>query len=179
MELEKAVVWAALALIGACLIVAGMLIYSLCVQPLVKGTAVVEHPVKNHPHPPLMDFLHKPGKERIAGFQILLARAALHIAVSLPVIRGIRPDQAASVLLDSGKMGIDVLVILAVVLMVGGGYKYRIQIYGLHSQPLDVVQLIPYSLQIPSVKVAHIHGSRVPVPFRDLLNRTADVDILI
>ena len=179
MELEKAVIGAAFALIGPCLIVAGMLIDSLCVQPFVKGAAVIEHSVQNYPHPPLMDFLHKPGKKCIAGFQILLACAALHVPVSLFVIRGVRPDQAASVLLYSGKVGINVLVILAVILMVGGGYKYRIQIDGLHSQLLDVVQLIPDSLQVASVKVPHIHGGRVPVPFRNLLYRTADIDILI
>lgn len=121
---------------------------------------MIEHSVQDHPHPPLMDFLHKTGKECIAGFQILLACAALHVPVSLFVIRGVRPDQAASVLLYSGKVGINVLVILAVILMVGGGYKYRIQIDGLHSQLLDVVQLIPDSLQVASVKVPHIHGGR-------------------
>ena len=100
---------------------AGVNLFS--VQPFVEGAAVVEHAVQNHPHPAPVNLPDKLRKEAVAGFQVSRRRRADHILFRLAVVHGVLLHQPVLILHNHPEMGINVLVILNVVLVVGGRHK--------------------------------------------------------
>ena len=84
---------------------------------------MVEHAVQNHLHSTPVNLLHKFREEAVAGLQIPRGGGADHVFFSVSVIHGVRRHQTVLILHDHAEMGIDVLVILNVVLVVGGGHK--------------------------------------------------------
>ena len=139
---------------------------------------MIKHTVQDHLHPPAVDFFYQLCKQRVACFQIFPVSRPNHIALCLSVVRTVWIYQRTAVPDNPAKMGIDMLVVLAVVFVVGGRYKHRIQINGLYPKALNVIQLIPNALQISSIKTAYIHGRRIFSPVRHTAHRLSDVNIL-
>ena len=113
-----------------------------------------------------MQFCDERGEVFVARLQIFRRSDAGDIprrkaVVRFPVLHGI-----LAVLLNDGEMGVDIVVVLRVVLVVGGRNEERVEIYALDAQRGEVVNLLLHALQIAAVKVAHIErgDGRVPVP---------------
>ena len=107
---------------------------------------MIEHAVQNHLDPSAVGLLHEPGKEPVAGLQVLPVGSPDHIAARIPVVLRIRLHQTALIPYQNAEMGVNMLVILAVVLVIGGGDENRVEIDSLNPQALKVIQLIPYAL---------------------------------
>ena len=105
---------------------------SLPVHPFVEGAAVIEHTVYDHPHPTAMNLLHEPGKELVAGRQILRVGTAQLIAGGSLIGTGVRRHILPTILYDHPIMGINVIIILGVILMIGRRHKQRIKINDFH-----------------------------------------------
>ena len=119
-KLKKLPVGALRIQIGSRLIAGSSGIYLLPVQPLIKGAAVVEHAVQDHPHAPLMDLFHKTGKKGVAGLQIFHIRGPDRIFFRVAVVAVILVGQALGLLYDHPIMGIHMLIVLGVIFVVGG-----------------------------------------------------------
>ena len=104
---------------------------------------MVKHAVQYDLHAAPVDFLDKFSKKSIAGFQVLPSRTAYHILLCFLVVSGVLIHQPAAVFHNPSKMGVNMFIILAVVLMVGWGYENRVKVNDLHAKAFDVVQLIP------------------------------------
>ena len=75
-------------------------------------------------------------------------------------------------------MGIDIVVVLNVIFVVGGRDKQGIEVNDLHSQILEIVQLLHDALQVTSVEAPHVHGRRVFIPVLHMFHRFSDIDVL-
>ena len=72
-------------------------------------------------------------------------------------------------------MGIDIVIILYIIFMVGRRYKQRIEVDHVYPQILQVIHLIQNSLQISPVKIPHVHLGRIPVPVINLFRFVTDI----
>ena len=75
-------------------------------------------------------------------------------------------------------MRVNVVIILNVIFVIGGGYKQRVEINNLHAQILEIVQFIHDPLQIPSIKVPDVHSLGRTVPVFYLLYFFINITIL-
>ena len=76
-------------------------------------------------------------------------------------------------------MGVDIIIILDIVLVVGRGYEQRIEVDHLHSQLLQVIQLLHDTRQISAVEFCHAEVLRVLPPVRHLAAIGLDIIILV
>ena len=65
-------------------------------------------------------------------------------------------------------MRINIIIILYIIFVIRRRDKKRIKINNFYSQILQIVQLIPDSLQITSIKITYIHSFRIMIPVIDL-----------
>ena len=67
----------------------------------------------------------------------------------------------------NGKVRVDIVVILRIVFMVGRGNEKGIEIDCFNAQILQIVQLLPYTLQVSAVKTTHVElvGEFIPFPY--------------
>ena len=65
---------------------------------------------------------------------------------------------------DHAEMRVDMVVVLTVVFVAGGGYEDRVQVDHFHTQILQIVQFVNDALNIAAVEVAVIRVSRRSVP---------------
>ena len=177
MEIEIASVGTVLTHISALFIPFGIFVNSFPVQPLIKGTAMVEYTVYNNVHPPFMGFLHHPDKQFVACFQIGIIRHPVHIFCGKPIFPLPRRQQLPLFLHNFTEMRVNIIIILNIIFMVGRRNKQGIKIDNLHAQLLQIVHLIQYSLQVTAIKIPDIHPGRIPVPVLYLLDRLADIAV--
>ena len=104
---------------------------------------MVKHAVQYDLHAAPVDFLDKFSKKSIAGFQVLLP--ALRITYFFASWLSVASSSTSlpPSFHNPSKMGVNMFIILAVVLMVGWGYENRVKVNDLHAKAFDVVQLIP------------------------------------
>ena len=76
-------------------------------------------------------------------------------------------------------MGIDVIIILTIVFMVGRRDKYRVQVNSLHLQALQIAEFIPDSPDIASIETSHIHLGRKLIPVPHPLHGFPNIDVFI
>ena len=76
-------------------------------------------------------------------------------------------------------MRANIVVILYVIFMVGRRNEQRVKINHVNTQILQVIHLIQHSLQIPTVKLPHPHGSRVLVPVLHFYGIITDITVFI
>ena len=136
MELEIIVIGTFLFNIGAFLISRRIFVNSFPIQPLIERAAVIKHTVQNHFHAPSVRFLYHLGKKRIAGLQILLIGNTVNISGGKAVFRLSVLQQVPFIMHNFPKMRVDIIIVLNIVFMVGGGYKQRIKINHIHAQIL-------------------------------------------
>ena len=148
------------------------------VQPFVKGTAVVEYTVNDNPHASPVGFLHNLNKKLVAGLQVLLIRNTVDITAGEAVLMLPVRQKLPFLADDFPHMGINIIVILYIVFMVGGRYKQGIKINNINPQILQIIHLIQNTLQIPSVKIPYIHLCRICVPVLYLPGFIPDIMIL-
>ena len=177
MEMKVAAVRAVRTHIGPLRIVRLGFIDPLPIQPFVKGSAVVEHTVQDHLHPPLVHLFHQPDEKFIAGFQIPDVSGSLLIFLRADIVIGAFRKRIPAVLHDPPIMRIDVIIVLYVIFMIGRRYKKRVKIDHFDAKVLQVIQLIHDSLKISPVEVSDIHRSRNLIPVTDLRAGRSDVDI--
>ena len=79
---------------------------------------------------------------------------------------------------DDGEMGVDMVVVLGVVLMAGGGNEEGVEIDGLHPQALEVVQLLADARQVAAVEAVEIAVAGQLVPGGGYAGRGATVAVL-
>ena len=102
---------------------------------------------------------------RMARFEVALRGDAGDVArgiavVLFPVLHGV-----LAVVLYDGEVGVDVVVILRVVFMIGGRHEQRVEIYALHAERREIIELALHALKIAAEKAAHVQicGEVVPV----------------
>ena len=159
------------------LIILRCLIQPLPIQPFIKGTAVIKHTVQNNFHTPAVNLFHKSGKKSIAGLQILFVHHPLNIFAGMEIIIVSLRKTFSAVLHNHAIVRIYIVVILNIIFMIGRRYKDWIQIQNIHTQLLQIIQLIPYSLNISSIKCAHIHTIRTFIPIRHLMYAFVNINI--
>ena len=147
------------------------------IQPLIKRATMIEHAIQNDLHSPVVYFLDKFCKKFIAGFQIFLIYHPLLILGRMGVILVTFCQTLPTIFHDHAKMRIYIIVVLAVVFMVGRRYKDRIQIENFHAQILQVIKLIPDSLEITAIEAPYIHRFRQSFPVLHLMNRLIQIYI--
>ena len=76
-------------------------------------------------------------------------------------------------------MGINIIIVLNIVFMVGRGYEQRVKIDHLNPQLLQVVHLVQYALQVSSVELTDIHLCRIPSPVLYTVHRLPDIAVFI
>ncbi len=76
-------------------------------------------------------------------------------------------------------MGVNVIVVLNIVLMIGRGNKQRIKINNLNTQILQIVHLVHNTLQVAAVKISDVHCRRITVPVVHMLHFLIDVLVLV
>ena len=97
-----------------------MLIDLFPVKPAVEGSAVIEHTIQDDLHASGVYLTYKIRKVRIRCLQVFLPCRPADIALRIPVLRASVGQKRSLVLHKPGKMRVDVLVILRVILVVGG-----------------------------------------------------------
>ena len=110
---------------------------------------MVHDAVHDHTHTAAMDLFHKLDKKLIGCLQIFFVGNAGGIVAILD---------------DDTVVRIDIIVILGVILMIGGGHKDGIQIQYFYAQVLEIIQFVPHALQVTTVKTMNIHALRHAVP---------------
>ena len=125
-----------------------------------------------------MDLFYKFCKKGITGVKILSVSRTDYITLCLFIVLCILIHQRTAVFYDLSKVRINMFVVLAVIFMVGRGYKYWIQVDNLYSKALNIVQLVPHTLKITAVKAAYIHSRRISAPVIDLIHWSSNINIL-
>ena len=135
-KLKKTVVRAVSGKIRSRLIIPGPLVNFFCIQPFIKGTAVIKHAVQYHLHPPAVNLLNQFRKQCIACFQIFLRPGTdlVHRRITV-ALRALR-KRRASVFDDPSVMRIDIIIILNIILMIGWRYKNRVEINNFYTKIL-------------------------------------------
>ena len=89
-----------------------------------------------------MDLINELLKKPVAVLQIIKVRHPVLIKAGTPVV--LRPGlkDIPFIIDDLSKMRIYMIIVLGIILMSGRRYKDRIQIEGIHSQILKIVQLV-------------------------------------
>ena len=178
-EMEKGTVGTVRTDIRSRLISRLFLIDPLPVHPFIKGSAMIKYPVQNNLHPPAVSLLHQLNKKLIAGFQVFLSGYTIDILGRLDIILCPMGQQFSLIHHDLSKMRINIVIVLNIIFMIGGGYKQRIEIDHIHSQLLKIVQLLADSFQVTAIKLPDIYGSRTLSPFSHSAGALSDIDILI
>ena len=93
------------------------------VHPLIERTAVIKHAVNDHPHPPAVHLLHKPGKKFIDRLQIQYVACPDLIFLSMYIIQDSLRQRFPTILHDLPIMRIYVIIVLRIILVVGRGNK--------------------------------------------------------
>ena len=187
-ELKKCVIGTLFRHISARLISRCAFINTLPVQPFIKGTAVVKYTVQYHPHTAPVNLLHKLRKKRIRCIQILPVRNPGNIAgsplillppVCLTAVRILKAVQKPSAILhDHTVMRIYMLIILAVVFVIGRRHKNGIKINNLHPKALKIVQFLPNTFQVSTIKISYIQRLQGLFPVLYSLYRLSDINVL-
>ena len=152
---------------------------ALIIHPFVEGTAVIEHAVQDDPHVPAVQLLAETGKEIVALFQILHGGDPADIPGRIAVMLFPGLHGELDIVHDDAKVRINMLVILGIVFMTGGGDEDGVQIEHLDAQILQIVQLIQDALQIPAVEAADVRIRGVGVPVLHVLRMADGIIILI
>ena len=164
MKIEKIMIGTVLADIGTFFISFLILIDPFSVQPFIKRTTMIEHSVQNNTNVSLMCLLTQLCEQLVAGFQIPETGNTADITAGIPVVMSTLTQQFSFILQDHTIMRINIIVILNIILVIGRRYKQRIEINGINTQALDIIQLIHNPLKIPAVKTPHIQSQRVIRP---------------
>ena len=176
-KLKEVPIGAVLRDVGALFIVAIALVDALPIQPFIEGSAVIENTVQQHTYAALVHLLHEMDEEFVAGLQIFLADHALNILRCLGIIQLAWRKQVAAILFDHCIVGIDIVVILTIVLVIGRGHEYRVHVNDLDAQILQIIQFIQDALQIAAVEPAHVHVLRRFAPVLYLFHLLVDIAV--
>ena len=178
-KMEKGAVGAVRGHIGPFFIAGLVLINALPVHPFIKGTAVIEHAVQDHLHSPTVNLLHQPDEKLIAGLQIFFPGDPVNIPGRLHVVFCPAWKKGAFIHHDFSDMGINVVIVLNIVFMIGGGYEQGVKIDHIHSQLFQVVQLPAHPFQISAVKLPDAHGGGPFSPVCHPPGALFDINVLI
>ena len=140
---------------------------------------MIKHTVYDHPHSPPVKLFHKFCKKRVAGCKIFRRCAAESVTGRILIRYSSLGNSLSSITDNHAKVRINMLIILAVILVIRWGHKKWIEINHLNPQILQIIQLIPDTLQISSVKFSHIHCLRAGIPVFHLLHRTSNINIFV
>ena len=165
--------------IGTLVISFRILIDALSVHPFIKGTTVIEHAIQNDSHVSAVCLCHHLSKQLVAGFQIRLVSHTVDVTGSKTVLPLSVGKQIPFITDNLSNMGINIIIILNIVFVVGRGDKQRIKINHLNSQILQVVHLIQHTLQVSAVELTDIHLCGITSPVLYAVYRFSDVAIFI
>ena len=176
-KFKKTAVGAVLGNISSLLITCHMLIEPFSVQPFVKRSTMIKDTIQNNLHASAVDFLYKVCKKLIARLKVLFIDHPLDIFARMGIILIPLLQALSAIFYDDSIMRIYIVIILAVVLMIGRRYKDRIQIQYFYPQILQVIQLVPDSLNISSIKIPDVHRLRQPLPVGNFVDTLSDINI--
>ena len=149
------------------------------IHPLIERTAVVEDTVQDNLHSPAVEFLAERGEEVIALFQVFLTGDAADIFRRISVMLFPGLHNMIHIIGNYTEVGIDMLIVLTIVFMAGGGNKDRVEIKDLDPQILQIIQLIQNALEIAAVEAADIRIARQGIPVIDVLGVAYGVIVFI
>ena len=178
-ELEVLMIRAVLIHISPLFIAFRILVDSLTIQPLVKGTTMVKYPIQYHANASFMSFLHYFCKKCITCFQILQIGHSVDITGGILVFILPVLQQFSLIVNDLTKMGIDIIIILNIIFMVRGRYKKRVKIDDLNPKILQIIHFIQNTLQVSAIELPHTHGCRVLIPVIYFCYTLTNITILI
>ena len=137
---------------------------------------MIEHPIQYDLHPSFVDLLYYMGEKCVACFQIRFSGSTNLIFCRLTVIRTALRQNISSVFHDLRQMGINVIIVLNIVFVIGRGHKQRIKVDHFHSKLFQIIQFIQHPLQIAPIKLPDRHRlRRLLVPVFDLLRSGAEI----
>ena len=125
---------------------------------------MIEHTIQNNPYAALMCFCHQLCKQGITCFQISLIRHPVNITGCKTVLPLIVGKKLSLITDDPAKMGINIVIILNIVFVVGRGHKQGIEINNINTQILQIIHLVKNTLQITAIKFTDAHGCRIFLP---------------
>ena len=165
--------------IGTLVISFRIFINALFVHPFIKGSAVIEDTVEDDTHASVMCLCHHLCKQFVAGFQIRLVGHTVDIAGSKPVLTLSVRKQVSLITDDFPKMGINIVIVLDIILMIGWGDKQWVKVNDLYAQILQIIHLVQHTLQVAAIELADIHLCRITSPILYTVHRFPDVTVLI
>ena len=165
--------------IGTLVISFRIFINALFVHPFIKGSAVIEDTVEDDTHASVMCLCHHLCKQFVAGFQIRLVGHTVDIAGSKPVLTLSVRKQVSLITDDFPKMGINIVIVLDIILMIGWGDKQWVKVNDLYAQILQIIHLVQHTLQVAAIELADIHLCGITSPVLYAVYRFSDVAIFI
>ena len=154
-------------------------VYSFPVEPFVERAAVIEYAVEYDFYSPLVSFGNNFCEKFVAGFKILFVGNAVNVFGGKAVFFLTVLQKFAFVVHDFADMGIDVIVVLNIVFVVGGRHEKRIEINNVDSEILEIVHLVENALQISAVEFADTHLRGIFIPVGNLLAVSVKICVLI
>ena len=118
-ETEIIVIRAVLVHVCALGISLGIFIDALPIEPLVERTTVIEYAVQNNSHASSVCLFHHLGKEFVGSLQVRFVRHTVDVFGRKTVFALVVTKKFPFVIHNFADMGIDVIVILNIVFVVG------------------------------------------------------------
>ena len=143
----------------------------------MKGSAVIKNTVNNNPHSSGVTSHHKVPKKGITGFQVCFLGTANAVFTCLSVLRLSRKKHFSSIFNKPPQVRIDMVIILCVIFVIGGRYEKRVKVQNLNAKVTKIVQLLPNSFQVSTVKTMHIKRLYFGIPVLHCTDRPSQIDI--
>ena len=140
---------------------------------------MVENTVQNNLHAPAVHLIAEVGKIGVTGIEIENRGHPFDIAgriavMLLPALHGM-----VHVILDHGKMGVNMVIVLHVILMAGGRNEDGVEVDHLNTETLQIIQLLAYPLQVTPVKDPDVGIRHGIIPVLGMLGVADHIIILI
>ena len=125
-----------------------------------------------------MRLAHEVGEEPVAGLQIHLISHALSVFVGLGVVDRAPGEESAPFMHYFAKVGVNVVIVLRVVLVIGGRHENGIEVDRFNPQLIQIIELVHDPLQVAAVVLARVVWRGRTVPVVDMVDHTAVICIL-
>ena len=140
---------------------------------------MVEHAVDDDFNAHFVHFFHQLGEVFVRLFKVGFIGYAADIFRRVAVVLFPALHIVVEIVLDYGKMRVDIVVVLRVVLVVGRRHEQRVEVHRLNSEIFKVLQLLFHALQIAAVKVVDVERVGNSVPVMNFVRMSARIVILV
>ena len=139
---------------------------------------MIEYTIQYDLHASAMNFFHKFRKKLIARFQVLFIRYTTDVFGRMSIFLISRCQYFTTVFYNLSIMWINIIIILYIILMVRRRDKNRVKVDHIHPQILQIIQFVPDSLNVSTIKLPDPHKCRTLIPVCNFHSRIPNVEIL-